>query len=344
MCAGTVFASACAKSSEDSPLQASDLVVSTSAKFDPNDILDLASLEDAAAFDAAAIQAFLEKTSYRRASFLATYQSNGVRASDALARAATANRINPLVMLVRAQALQGLVGSEFYPFPSARVEYVFRCGCSSADMCDPSSAGFDRQATCLAQQLRKSLDQIAATGATTGSWGPGKVSVSLDNQKITPKDAATAALYQANPSVGTGQSDEWLFWNIWQNYADFLSYISPNGGSGGGGGSDGGTGTPTGTWIGDACTSDAMCSSVPGGVCNTSFPQGMCMTPCTGTCPTAAGRPASYCADFGTAGGYCLPTCDADVASSCRANYECRPIQKVGDPSKSAYLCAPPAK
>ncbi|WP_394821875.1 hypothetical protein [Pendulispora albinea] len=327
MCASSVLSAGCAKSSEESLLQASDFVTPKDVTFDANSIMSPEVLQDAEAFDAAALQTFLERTPYRRPSFLATYQSNGVRASDALYRAAIASRINPFVLLVRAQALQGLVGTQFYPFPPSRVEYVFRCGCAGGDTCDASLAGFDRQATCLANRLRQDLDQIASKGATAGGWGPGKLSVTLDHQKVTPKDASTAALYQEDPAVGVGKSDAWLFWNIWQNYSEFLQYIGPRPSV-----------STQGGWIGDACTRDAECSA-PNAICNTNFPGGMCMSPCTDSCPSEPGRAESFCADFGKSGGYCLPMCNANEPGSCRPQYECRTVQKAGKPGQSSDLC-----
>ena len=326
MCVGSLLVSACAKSSEDSPLQAEDLVTLEGSKFDPNSIMDPDVLQDSLAFDAEAIQAFFERTPYGRASFLATYQSNGVRASEAFYRAAFASQINPYVMIVRAEALQGLIGMQFYPFPPARVEYVFRCGCSSDTKCDPTLAGLDRQASCLARQLRQDLDAIDSDGATAGNWGPGKASTTLDNQKVTPTDASTAALYQENPAVGTGKSDQWLFWNIWQNYADFLQYVGPSGGG------------TQGAWIGDACQTDAMCVAT-GSLCATNFPGGMCIAACVDTCPSDPGRAETFCADFGAQGGYCLPKCKTGVPGACRTGYECRAIYQYGSQTVSADVC-----
>ena len=97
--------------------------------FDRNNIVDTAALADFEALKAAEIQKFLHRTPYDRPTFLETYQSNGVRASDAIARAARTYRINPLAFLVAAQGTQGLIGEVNYPFPPERVEYVFRCGC-----------------------------------------------------------------------------------------------------------------------------------------------------------------------------------------------------------------------
>jgi len=75
-------------------LQASDLVTLQGSTFDPNEIMTPDVFQDSSSFDANAIQTFLERTPYKQPSFLATYQSNGVRASDGIFRAAqTSHRL-----------------------------------------------------------------------------------------------------------------------------------------------------------------------------------------------------------------------------------------------------------
>ncbi|MEO6420846.1 MAG: hypothetical protein ABIP39_15645, partial [Polyangiaceae bacterium] len=159
----------CAKKSTESTfLQSQDLATNEAmAEFAPGEIIESASFTDTLTLDAVAIQNFLAKTPYQRPSFLETYQSNGVRASDAVVRAGAQYRINPLVLLVRAQVDQGLIGEQYYPFPPSRVEYVFGCGCPGGGLqCDPALAGFDRQVDCVARKLRSSLDEIAGSGQT----------------------------------------------------------------------------------------------------------------------------------------------------------------------------------
>src|SRR5258706_4958709 len=136
---GTVAFAACAKpSTERTVLQTDDLQATEGADFDPNEIVDFGSFTDSLTIDVTQVQAFLSRTPYNRESFLATYQSNGVRAADAIARTANRYGINPLVLLVRAEMAQGLLGEEFYPSPPARVEYVFNCGCRGDGTCDPA--------------------------------------------------------------------------------------------------------------------------------------------------------------------------------------------------------------
>jgi hypothetical protein len=214
------FSNGCAKStSEHTFLQAEDLQTADGVQFDPNEIVDVGSFTDAITLDATSVQRFLAHTPYNRPSFLETYQSSGVRASDAILAAAQKYKLNPLVFLVRAEMDQGLIGEQFYPQPPTRVEYAFGCGCPGVGACEPRLAGFDVQVDCLARQLRASLDAIAANGATAGGWAPNKTSTTIDGVNVTPADASTAALYQYTPKVSKGSSGNWLFWNVWQNYA-----------------------------------------------------------------------------------------------------------------------------
>lgn len=295
--------------------------------FDPNAVLDTGSMTDSLTFDAISIQAFLERTPYKRASFLSTYQSNGVRAADAVARAAALHRINPLVILVRAQMDEGLIGEQYYPFPPSRVEYAFGCGCPGVGRCDPAQAGFDRQAECLARTVRHYLDEIARDGVTSGGWGPGVRATTLDRKLIDPSDEATAALYQYTPLVGDRKSGNHLFFNIWQNYAFAMDYTGPllpdTGGS----------------WIGGPCQADPMCAA-PDSFCALNFPGGMCTSACAGDCPREPGRPESFCADFGDElGGYCLQICNSGVPGSCRDGYECAPVYRFGGTQETREAC-----
>lgn len=295
------------------------------APFDRNVIVDSSSFTDFESLNATAIQRFLGKTPYDRRSFLETYQSNGVRASDAIIRAARTYRINPLVFLVFAEAAQGLLGERNYPFPPDRVEYVFRCGCIQASSCLPQLAGFDRQVDCLGQALRAALDEIKVNEATTTGWGPNRTSTTLDNVKVTPENDATAALYDRTPRVNEGApGGTWVFWNVWNLYAAKLDYTGP-------------IGNIDGRWIGEECVSDASCG-VPGGLCATDYPGGLCTAPCTGECPSQTSRPAAFCAKFRDS-GYCVAICNP-AASSCRPGYKCVLVEGVraGDPKT---VCSP---
>ena len=320
---------ACAQTSAPtSALQSSDLV-SAGGTFNADEIVDLASLTDATGIAESDIQSFLEATPYGQPSFLATYSSNGVRADDAMMQAASLYSLNPLVFLVAAEEAQGLIGLAAYPATASRVEFVFNCGCATDQAsCDPAQTGFDVQVECLGSQIRQSLDEVAANGHTAGGWGPGIAMRTLDDVRVTPADASTAAIYQYVPTVAVGaEGGTWLFWNLWKKYAAALKYA--------GGGV---VATPTAS-IGDACTVSGDCG-YQGGVCATNYPGGLCTEACTGQCPTVGTGPASFCADFQQQGGYCLPVCDPSAAA-CRTGYTCEKVAEFGDASVGEYVCAP---
>jgi hypothetical protein len=322
---------ACSKSKGDaSMLAAQDLQV-TGAPFDPNEILDPASMQDEQALDSSVVQQFLQRTPYGHGSFLATYASHGLSAADALVQAARQYAINPLVVLVHAEMEQGLVAAQVYPQPASRVEYAFGCGCAAPGDCDPAYGGFDVQVECLAAALRASLDQIAASGATAGNWGPGKTSTTQDGQQVTPADASTAALYQYTPFLAVHQPEgNWLFWNIWQSYAGALGYAGPAGGA-----------MVPGAWIGDACSGDGTCVYAGmRGTCATQFPQGLCTLKCTQACPTAANQAQTFCADFGQQGGFCLDVCNPNVPE-CRTGYTCQNVKQFGSTTVTQSVCFP---
>ncbi len=329
------LAPACAKKEDKGFFQDQDFQPpkgSEPTAFDRNNIIETAALVDVEALDAPLVQKFLHRTPYDRPSFLETYQSNGVRASDAIARAARAYRINPLLFLVAAQGAQGLIGEVNYPFPPERVEYVFRCGCLQGTDCLPELAGFDRQVDCLARGLRVALDQIAVNETTTAGWGKDKTSITLDNLKVTPTTEGTAAIYDRLPRVAEGSAGGvWLYWNLFRVYAAGADYAGPIGGAAGGSG-----------WIGEKCTSAANCG-FDNATCATNYPGGVCTKACKGDCPSQPEKPESFCADFKTNGGFCLPVCNLS-ASQCRDGYKCVTLKKFGstNPSDSKAVCSLP--
>ena len=327
----TAVAPACSKGAGSSVLQDADLKIpeGSEAKFDKNNVVDPAAFVDVDGIDVNLVQKFLHRNAYDRPSFLETYQSNGVRASDAILRAARTYRINPLVFLVYAQASQGLLGEINYPFPPERVEYVFRCGCFQGDNCLPALAGFDRQVDCLGRQLRKALDDIAANGATASGWGPDRPGTTIDGQKVTPANDATAAVYDYIPRVLPEKAGgSWLFWNLWTVYSAAIDYAGPIGGAGGG------------QWIGDACVSPQGCG-FDNPICATNYPGGLCTTSCDGSCPSQPDRAETFCVDYKSEGGFCLAVCNPG-APACRQGYKCLSVARYkGDATDSQHVCYP---
>jgi hypothetical protein len=324
-----VLAAACGTSSgEASVLQGADLV-SNGAPFDPNEILDSASMQDQQGLVMGEVQAFLRRPPYGAPSFLSDYTSNGLSAAQAIERAAQRYALNPIVFLVRAQMDQGLIGSSVYPLPATRVEYAFGCGCAAPGVCDTAYAGFDVQVDCLGAALRDSLDQIAANGSTAGGWGPGATATTRDNVRVTPQDDSTAALYQYTPVVALEKAGgNWLFWNLWQKYAMAIDYGGPVGG-------------PPVAWIGDPCTTSATCNySGTQGTCATQFPSGLCTLTCTQSCPSSPTEATTFCADLGSEGALCLAVCNPAVPQ-CRSGYTCKSVAQAGNAGMTQAACVP---
>ncbi|MBX3205897.1 MAG: hypothetical protein KF764_12560 [Labilithrix sp.] len=326
--AGAFVALACGEDPPATVLQPLDFTKpeGEAGDFDRNRIVESAAFTDSETLDVQTVQRFLAKTPYGRPSFLETYQSNGVRAADAILKASRQYRINPLVFLVYSEITQGLVGERNYPFPPDRIEYVFRCGCLEATNCLPALAGFDRQVDCLGRALRAAIDEIKANEITTTGWGPDVATVTLDNLKVTPSDDATAALYDRTPRVAEGKAGgTWIFWNVWNHYTVALDYVGP-------------IGFADGRWIGEACQTAAMCSGVDGAICADNYPDGLCTVSCNGQCPTQPSKPESFCARF-PGGGYCLPICNP-AAPACRDGYKCVRVAGVGS-GDARHVCSP---
>jgi hypothetical protein len=318
---------ACAKAPPDSGIDALDLAPAD-VPFDPGSIVDTASFTDAQNFSTAnEIQQFLQKTPYNHASFLTTYVSGGIRASEAIALASERYQINPLVFLVRAEVDGGLIAASTYPLPPAKVEYVFGCGCPGGGApCDPALGGFDKQVDCLGRALRASLSLACGpSGATPGGWAVGKTSTTIDGVNVTPSSEATAALYQYTPVVAQGAAGgSWMFFNVWQLYSIQVGYTGRSGGS----------------WVGEACCGDAMCSLVQGGTCAVNAPSGMCTASCSSTTvcpkdPDGTGRSA-VCGNLGGQ-GFCLLACNP---GPCRTGYKCVQITPIGG-GKVTGACLP---
>jgi hypothetical protein len=330
MVGASIVAPACSKDEGDRGfLSGKDLErpVDVEQRFDRNNLVDPAAFTDVDGIDVTLIEKFLHRTPYDTTSFLETYQSNGVSAADAIARASRTYRINPLVFLVSAETSQGLVAAQQYPFPPERVEYVFGCGCLQPGNCQAQLAGFDRQVDCLGRAFRVALDTIAKNGVTASGWGPDKVSTTLDNLKVTPANDATAAIYDRTPRVAeNGAGGTWLFWNVWNLYAAGIDYAGPIGAGGG-------------AWIGDACASTTQCG-FENATCATNYPGGLCTTACTGDCPSQPDRPEAFCADFGKEGGFCFQVCNLG-APACRQGYKCLRVAKYKNAAQSSPVCFP---
>ena len=323
-------ASGCKTDATDSVLRSQDRVVAAGTTFDPNELVDSQSFADSSSLAEGDLSQFLHATPYGAASFLETYQSDGTSATDAVLTASQTYSINPLVFFAEAEAAQGLIGLTTYPTDASRVEFVFRCGCFASGDCDPAFAGFDKQVNCLGQQLRTSLDAIAANGKTAGGWGPMVTKTSADGVSVDPNDDSTAALYELDPYVGVGSGGGWLFWNVYNLYATQVGYNHAET-------------APVSGWVGDSCFTAEGCEFASAVCARGGYPNGMCTKECASDmdCPNDATHTTTFCAAFNQPTGYCVVSCSSSTANSCRDQYRCANVDLFGSTSAAKEACIP---
>ena len=300
--------------------------------FNADDLIDDSVFTDAAFLDVDAVQTFLEGTPYGTRSFLADYVRDGESAAEAIIDAAQTHQINPLVLLTKLQVEAGLISKMTVP-PQRLLDQAMGCACPDNRPCSRAEAGFANQIDCAAQLLREYIDDIAQTGRTWTGWGIGVTKTTLDPERVTPENAATAALYTYTPWVLRNRGGNWLFWNIYRKYSRYMLSSRPNY-----------------RWVGGECADDASCP-FDGGSCLTSFPGGLCTTSCWQFCPDS-GNPytsMTFCTDLGTeltgvADGRCVPRCDERLfpaTDGCREGYSCQTATRHGDPTVEQEVCLP---
>jgi hypothetical protein len=228
---GLSLATACAPTSEepdfDEEIASSEDELSEPG-FDRNRVLSDAAFTDWEAMSEAEIQAFLENTPYGGKSVLANLSSGGMKASKAIAKAATEHRVNPLLILTRAQMEQSLIGKS--TASQKAKDFAFGCGCPDYQSCSETWRGFHKQVDCMASHMREYLDDLEGGGATIAGWRVGQAKKALDGW-VTPKNAATAALYTYTPWIGKSGFGNLGHHQIWKRFAGHVGYapIGPGG-------------------------------------------------------------------------------------------------------------------
>lgn len=190
--------------------------------FDRNRVLSDAAMTDWQAMTPGEIQAFLSHTPYGGTSVLAGYMSGGKTAAQAIADAAETHHINPLLILTRAQMEQSLIGKS--TASKKALDFAFGCGCPDGQACSEAWRGFHKQADCMASHMRSYLDDLEGGGSTIAGFAVGKSKKTLDGLWVTPKNAATAALYTYTPWVGQSGSGNLGHFQIWKRFAAEIGY------------------------------------------------------------------------------------------------------------------------
>ena len=183
------------------------------AAFDHDTIVD-DTVFTTAAVDGDAIQAFLENTPYGNRSWLADYSIGGKRFADRVVEIATADGLDPAILLVRLQVESSVIGKTARP-SAATLSHATGCGCLDGSSCSASLSGFENQLQCAADTYKKWFD---ASASGTGEWRRGHSATSLDRVTVTPRNDATASLYAYTPWVLVSRGGAWLTWNVTRRY------------------------------------------------------------------------------------------------------------------------------
>ena len=183
--------------------------------FDPNSILSDDELTESQSMDMNQIQSFLSRGSLAT---LKTPDWEGITrpASQIIWNAAQQHNINPRFLLVLLQKEQSVVEDSS---PSQK-QLDWATGYGVCDDCSLSDAGlsrwqgFGKQVNSAAMQFTEGyMEDIASVGTTSGIYGT-NVPVTIDNVTVTPKNAATAAMYAYTPHLH-GNMNFTAIWTRW---------------------------------------------------------------------------------------------------------------------------------
>ncbi len=182
--------------------------------FDPSFIISDAEINDYKSMTQEQVINFLKEKN----SFLVDYACEDIdgkirRASEIIYTLSQENKINPKFMLVLLQKEQSLVED---PSPSTyQLNAATGYGCFDGQACNSRWRGFFRQVNSAYLQFRSYLDEAELyrykTNTTYVFNNSVKTIKTIDI--VTPKNQATAALYNYTPHVYYGNYNVWKLWN-----------------------------------------------------------------------------------------------------------------------------------
>lgn len=180
---------------------------SYAAEFDPSYILSNSEMTDYNSMDISAIQRFLDKREGTLDTYICTDKEGNLKtATQAFYEIAQRWMINPKYLLALVQKEMSLLT---HPNPEQnRYDLATGYGCPDSGGCDERWRGFYKQVNSAAAQFRYYLDNIKEF-----TYQPDKT-YSIDGQVVTPKNLATASLYNYTPHISGNKN----LWNIWNNY------------------------------------------------------------------------------------------------------------------------------
>lgn len=167
--------------------------------YQKNNVVSDREMTDYNSMTAAQIQAFLD----RKGSVLAR-PVNGINPSVAIFNAAQKYKINPRLLLTRAQVEKGLISKK--TASQNTLDWAFGCGAYDGGNWNQAYKGFDKQVDGAAKTFRRWYDDGKAKG--------GQVAIKIDGTNLTTKNAATYALYKYTPHFQGAK----LHWDVHRGY------------------------------------------------------------------------------------------------------------------------------
>ncbi|MFA4871569.1 MAG: hypothetical protein WC610_00710 [Patescibacteria group bacterium] len=177
------------------------------AEFDPNYLISDAEMTNYNTLDLPAIQRFLDRREGTLKNYITVDKENNFKtATQTFYEVAQRWLINPKYLLVLVQKEMSLLTD---PSPSqGRYDWATGYGCPDSGGCDDRWRGFYKQVNSAAAQTRYYMDNI-----NEFNYQPNKTTA-VDNTAVTPKNTATAGLYNYTPHLHGNQ----LFWELWNKY------------------------------------------------------------------------------------------------------------------------------
>lgn len=162
-------------------------------------------LTDTNTMTVAQIQDFLDK----KGSCLAK-PYNGSTPAQMIYDAAKKFGINPQVLLTRLQCEQGLISKK--TATQKQLDWAVGVGCYDSGNWNQNYKGFDKQIEGAAQTYRRHYDNAQAELAKGG-----KVTMTIDGENVTMKNAATYSFYKYCPHFQGNK----LFFDVWSGYKKY---------------------------------------------------------------------------------------------------------------------------
>lgn len=173
--------------------------------FQKNYVISDYVLTDTNTMTVAQIQDFLDK----KGSCLAK-PYNGSTPAQMIYNAAKKYGINPQVLLTRLQCEQGLISQK--SATQKELDWAVGVGCYDSGNWNQNYKGFDKQIEGAAQTYRRHYDNAQAELAKGG-----KVTMTIDGETVTMKNAATYSFYKYCPHFQGNK----LFFDVWRGYKKY---------------------------------------------------------------------------------------------------------------------------